>query len=187
MRWLVDTSALARRSVPDVARQIRDILQEDDSHELVLSPSVLLEMMRGAQREAVAEERERLCEAMEVLTADAGTFELAADAMQHLALHRAEAHRLPIADLVTAALAHQYGCGVIHIDDDFALLEAHSGLTFTAHELELPAQGVGDAGPAPRQRALKKELAQLLHQMPVADAEAFLEDVLEQARRRLAS
>jgi predicted nucleic acid-binding protein len=138
VRWLVDTSAWSRRLLPHVAQQLQGILAEEEDSELVLSPSVLLELMRGPQHEAVAEERRTLTRAMEVLGVDDRTFELAAEAMERLALHQAEAHRLQIPDLITAALAHQHGCGVVHIDEDLKLLEAHGGLTFEARKLELP-------------------------------------------------
>ncbi|HWT92295.1 MAG TPA: hypothetical protein VN238_04815 [Solirubrobacteraceae bacterium] len=40
MRWLVDTSAWARRGLPGIADQLEAILDEDDDSELVLSPAV---------------------------------------------------------------------------------------------------------------------------------------------------
>lgn len=184
MRWLVDTSAWARRALPGIAEQLDAILDEDPEAELVLSPAVLLELMRGPQGEAVAHERHELEGSLQVLEADARTFALAADAMERLAEHASEAHRLPIPDLVTAALAHQHGCGVVHVDGDFDLLAAHGGLSFEARGLELPP-GDDAPNPAARQRQLKRELAQLLHQMTIADAEAFLETTVEQARARL--
>ncbi len=39
--------------------------------------------------------------------------------------------------------------------------------------------------PAARQRALKTELAQLVHQLSIDQAEAFLEDVVARARQRV--
>lgn len=185
MRWLVDTSAWARRALPGIAEQLDAILDEDPEAELVLSPAVLLELMRGPQGEAVAHERHELEGSLQVLEADARTFALAADAMERLAEHAPEAHRLPIPDLLTAALAHQHGCGVVHVDGDFALLAAESGLSFEARGLELPPDDGDAPNPALRQRALKRELAQLLHQMTISDAEAFLETAVEQARARL--
>jgi predicted nucleic acid-binding protein len=178
MRWIVDTSAWSRRDLSEVNAQLNDILGEHGDSVFVLSPAVLLELLRGPQNDEVAVERKTLTETMELLPADAKTFELAADAMEVLATHSAEAHRLPLADLITAALAHQHGCGVIHLDEDFEELAQHSGLSFDQRRIALPGEDPegGSGHPvADRQRALKRELARLLHQKPVSEAEEFLE------------
>lgn len=184
MRWVVDTSVWSRRDLPEINEQLKEVLGEAPDSELVLSPAVLLELMRGPKKKAVAAERKALTDSMTVLAVDAATFELAADAMESLATYRAEAHRLPIPDLITAALAHQHGCGVLHIDDDFSLISEHSSRNFEQRELAQAPPDGDDAKPHPAkvQRQLKDELAQLLHQMPVSDAESFLQRVVEEAR-----
>jgi len=184
MRWIVDTSAWSRRDLPEVNEQLNDILSEHKDSVFVLSPAVLLELLRGPQNDEVAVERETLTDSMELLPADARTFELAADAMEVLATHNAEAHRLPLSDLITAALAHQHGCGVIHLDEDFEQLAWHSGLSFDQRRIELPdeSESGSDHPVADRQRALKREFAQLLHQKSVSEAEEFLERFVEQLR-----
>lgn len=190
MRWIVDTSAWAHRDVPGVAEQLAHLLEEDADSEFVLSPSALLELIRGPQGEDVATERTALEADLEVLAVDAETYRLAANAMVALALHAAEAHRLPIPDLVTAALAHQHGCGVAHIDIDFEILAEHSGLTFQQRRIDLPPPGDGSGAVHPvaaDQRALVKELRQLLHRKPAADAEAFLAGAVQQLRDEDAS
>lgn len=185
MRWIVDTSAWARRRVPAITRQFDDMLAVDGT-ELLLSPTGMLELMRGPQDVEVAAERRRLTAGMELLGVDDLTFQLAAGAMERLALHQPQAHRLPLADLITAALAHQHDCGVVHIDRDFELLASESGLALNTRELQLPSpHDQTSASPGMKQRALKKELAQLLHQMPIADAEGFLEASITSARARL--
>lgn len=176
MRWLIDTSAWARRETIAVSEQLAALLDEEEGSEFVLSPTVLLELLRGPQGDQVSERRQSLTEAMEVVAADKGTWSIAADAMIKLALHHPTAHRLPVADLLTAALAHQHGLGVVHVDGDFELLAHWSGLTFPERRLEL-----GDEAPAPsssalRQRQLRRELAQLLHLLPAETAEGFLAD-----------
>lgn len=183
MRWMVDTSAWSRRDVPEIRQQLQDILAESPDSELVLSPSVLLELMRGPQGDEVARERETLTRSMETLPADARTFELAAGAMETLASASAEGHRVPVPDLVTAALAQQHGCGVVHLDGDFERLAQHAGLGFEQRRLELSDDGEdrGLSHPAAaRQRALRQELAQLLHQRPVREAEAILERMVRE-------
>lgn len=184
MRWLVDTSAWARRGLPGIADQLAALLDEYDDAELVLSPAVLLELLRGPQGAAVATARRELEGSLPVLEADARTFALAADTMERLAAHAPQAHRLPVPDLITAALAHQHGCGVVHVDGDFDLLAAHAGLDFEARGLNLPSAADAPT-PATRQRELKRELAQLLHQMAIPDAEAFLERAVAQAREHV--
>lgn len=158
-----------------------------DEDEFVLSPAVHLELLREPQGDAVGARRRELEGAMEILAADAETFSLAADAMEAFAQHDAVAHRRPIADLVTAALAHQHRCGVVHLDGDFDVLARYSGLQFEVRRIELGNAGRSANHPARRQRGLKTELAQLVHQMPVDDAEAFLEDVVRLARERVAT
>jgi predicted nucleic acid-binding protein len=183
MLWIVDASAWARRGIPQVQEQLDALLGERDDNELVMSPSVLLELLRGAQGNAVAEARAELADAMTTLATDAQTFALAASAMEKLALTGAEAHRVSVSDLITAALAHQYAGGVVHVDEDFERLAAHSGLTFEQRRLALPEQGEGaPAHPAARQRALVKQLRQLLHQRPRAEAEAVLERAIADLR-----
>ena len=186
MRWIVDTSAWSRLHRPEVQKQVEELLGEEN--ELVLSPAVELEILREPQWDAVSARRRELEEAMEILRADAETFSLAADAMERLARHQAEAHRRPIADLITAAVAHQHGCGVLHLDGDFELLAEHGGLAFDVVRVKLRAPDGDDeqAGhPAAKQRQLKTELAQLVHQMPLDEAETFLRAVVEQARARV--
>ncbi len=181
MRWIVDTSAWSRLHRAEVREQVEELLGEDS--ELVLSPAVELEILRAPQWDAVSAKRRELEEAMDVLRADAETFSLAADAMERLARHRAEAHRRPIADLITSALAHQHGCGVIHLDGDFELLAEHGGLAFDVVRVKLADGGMEPtAHPAAKQRQLKTELAQLVHQMPLDQAERFLAGVVDQAR-----
>jgi len=102
-------------------------------------------------------------------------------------VYGADAHRLPVTDLVTAALAHQHECGVAHVDGDYAEIAEHGGLTYQHRRPSLPAEGGGEHPVAGRQRALKKELAQLLRQLPTKDSEALLERVVQEAREAAAS
>lgn len=114
----------------------RRVLAEDPTNELVLSPSVLLELLSGPQREAVAEEHSELRAAMHVAPIDDVTIAIAARAMETLAMWDDHAHRLPVADLLTAATAHQHGYGVIHVDAHFERLARHAGLSFETRFLQ---------------------------------------------------
>jgi predicted nucleic acid-binding protein len=186
MRWLVDTSAWSRRGIPAVRDQLTALLEEHDDHELVLSGPVLLELLTGPTGAAVAAEHAQLRDAVAVIAPDDETIRLAAQMMERLALAGPEHHRRPVADLLTAALAHQHDCGLVHIDRDFELIAAHGGLPFTERRLRLP--GSGDAPhPAETQRALKRELSQLLHTLPVATAERLLERAVADARQAAAT
>lgn len=189
MRWIVDTSAWSRLHRPEARQQVEDLLAGEED-EMVLSPAVELELLREPQGDAVSARRAELEAAMEVLPADAETFALAAAAMEQLAQHQAEAHRRPVPDLITAALAHQHRCGVVHLDGDFDLLAQHSGLGFEVFRIELDDEDDGGADavrPAKKQRALKTELAQLVHRLPIEEAETFLEEVAGHARERVAA
>ncbi len=178
--WLIDTSAWARRDVTEVRDQLDELLSEDG--ELALSPPVLLELLRGPQGEEVAREHARLTGMMVTLPADEETFRLAAEAMERLAAHAREGHRLPVTDLVTAALAHRHHCGVVHCDGDYEQIAEYGGLSFPHRKIGISDSPTGAHPVARGQRALKKELGQLLHQMPAIQAEAFLERVVEEAR-----
>lgn len=183
MRWLVDTSAWARRDIPEIAEQIAAILAEDPRSELALSGPVLLELLRGPQGAAVAAERRDLESAMVRVALDEQIVTAAADAMVRLAEHAPDAHRLPVADLLTAALADRHRCGIIHVDAHFGALARHSGLTFEHRQLHLPPVTPDRDHPAARQRQLRRDLAQLLHRLPAEDAERLLERSIAEARQ----
>jgi len=188
MIWILDTSAWARRDVPAVRRAL-DEMMGDEGIEFVLSPAVLLELLRGPQGGAVAQEHRLLRESFRILAADAETFRLAAEAMEQMALVAPEAHRIPITDLVTAALAHQHGGGVLHFDGDYDTIAANSALHLETR-LVCRAEDLSSTDEHPiagAQRALKRELFQLLHHRSVADAEAFLRQAVDDLRRQIAA
>lgn len=167
--------------------QLRELLA-DEADELVLSPAVELEILREPQHAAVAQRREELERAMDVLEATPETFSLAADAMERLAAYEANAHRRPVVDLVTAALAHQHHCGIIHHDGDYEIIAEKGGLAVSLFRITLDEEAAaGAVHPARRQRQLRTELAGLIHQLPVAEAEELLDAIVRQARERVAS
>jgi predicted nucleic acid-binding protein len=179
-RFLVDTSALARAGRPDVREQLRALLAEDG--ELVLSAPVVIELLRVPVGAAVGARRAELLATYAVLVPDTETFTLAYAAMERLAAHAPTAHRLPLSDLVTAALAAQHRCAVVHVDRDFALLAEHGGLDFEALRLRLEAPpSVGDEL-VHAQRTLRRELHEALHLLPMRAAVAELERAVVAAR-----
>jgi predicted nucleic acid-binding protein len=180
--WLADTSAWARRAVPEIAAQLDAILDEDPANEFALTGPVLIELLREPHGHAVASARAEHEAALSVLSITKAVQDAALDAMTALAAHSPDGHRLPIADLLTAASAHHYGCGIVHIDGDFEALAAeHSGLRFQHRRLRLPDNPALAADPAARQRALRKALNQRLHALPIADAERLLEQFIADA------
>ncbi|KAB2846520.1 MAG: PIN domain nuclease [Hyphomicrobiaceae bacterium] len=181
MRWIVDTSAWSRRGQQRVADQLREVVE--GGSELALSPQVLIEVLRGPQGDDVAVERARMNEALPILPITAESFGLAVDAMEVLARHGAESHRVPITDLLTAVIAHEHGAGVLHCDGHYALLSTHAGLSFPQKQLEFESDAASDH-PAARQRELRRQLNQALHRLSIEDAEALLGKWLAQARSR---
>lgn len=181
MIWLADTSAWARRAVPEIAAQLDAILDEDPANEFALTGPVLIELLREPQGEAVATARAEHEAALTVLATTQAVQDAALQAMTAMATHSPEGHRLPLADLLTAASAHHYGCGIVHIDGDFESLTEHSGLRFPHRRLRFPDNLARAAGPAARQRELRKELNQRLHALPVADAERLFDRFIAEA------
>lgn len=162
-----------------MAGQLKYVINGGD--ELAFSPPVLLELLRGPQGAQVAELRAKLAADIPVLPVSEETFKLAGDAMERLAGHSSEGHRIPISDLVTAVIADEHGAGVLHCDDDFERLSKHAGLGFPERRLEFDHSGSSN-NPAARQRELRKELNQALHQLPLGEAEALLEQWVAQVR-----
>lgn len=90
--------------------------------------------------------------------------------------------RFSITDLLTAALAHQRGYGVLHYDADYDRIVEHSALDYDSvwaaepPRLDLPAEPDADAN------ALRKSLRLLLGTLDdVQDAE-LLSDLFESLR-----
>jgi predicted nucleic acid-binding protein len=60
--------------------------------------------------------------------ADGETWSLAERSQEALASSSQVSHRVKLADLLVAAIAHQHGLGVLHYDDDYAAIADHGGL-----------------------------------------------------------
>lgn len=181
MRWILDTSAYSRRHVPEVEQQIRELLEENDDNELVLSPAVLIELLRAPEGDKVEMLRTDLALGFVTLPINDNTVELATDAQISLAVNTTEGHRMPISDLLTAAVAHQQGCGVAHIDSHFTMLARHTDLRFQERRLQLPSESAGTDSAIKRVRDLRKQLARELSRKASADAAGVLEQALEAA------
>lgn len=179
MRWIVDTSAWSRRGQQEVRDQLRAVVQAGD--QLAFSPPALIEVLRGPQGADVAAQRAKLAGDIPVLAFSANGFDLAIDSMEVLAEHSPEGHRVPVADLLTAVIAHEHGAGVLHCDGHFKLLSEHAGLAFPETSLKFETGGV-PFHPAARQRELRNEIKQELHRLPFDQAEKLLQEWLAQVR-----
>lgn len=183
MLWLVDTSAWVRRDQLTVAAEMKRLLERGD--ELAFSPPVLLELLRGAQGDAVAAEKQALLSVMAIPPMNDETTEIASQIMVSMAKHSPVAHRVPVTDLLTAALAHQLGAGILHADHDYEQIAKNGAIDLPTHRCQAKDAGAVN-GKAARQRELKKEVAQLLHQLSADRSEEVLERIVVELKRELA-
>jgi predicted nucleic acid-binding protein len=116
---LVDTSAWARASHPDVRKHWKVALLD---HRMRLSPAVRFEILLSARGpEAFDALAERLS-AMQAAPLNAPVIRAADAAMASLARRSAGAQRIPIVDYLVAAAAQELGAAVIHYDRDYDTL-----------------------------------------------------------------
>lgn len=116
---LVDTSAWARASHPDVRERWTQALRAD---RLCLAPVIRLEILFSARG---GDEFDALAETLSALRGtqlSGSVVNAAEDAMRSLARRSHGAHRLPIVDYVLAATAEQMGAAVLHYDSDYDTL-----------------------------------------------------------------
>lgn len=179
-RWLLDTSAYSRRHIPAVARNVARRVESGE--ELLISAPTLLELLRTPLGSDVAGERSRLSEAFEVLPLSASSGELAAEAMAELACAGRDGHRLPVPDLLTAALASEHELGVLHLDSHFDELSGTDCLHFKSVAACAPDEidEVTGRSPATRQRQLRRSLNAALSRLPIERAEALLVEFVAQ-------
>jgi predicted nucleic acid-binding protein len=120
--YLADKSALARLSVPVVARRVVPLLEDGlIASCAIVDLEVLYSARSSADYEEVLEERRSLDAAPitpEVMDTAIG--------LQH-ALARRGQHRIPIPDLVISAAAKHANLVVLHYDNDFARIREVGG------------------------------------------------------------
>lgn len=161
---------------------MKSLLKRGD--ELALSLPVLLEILRGPQGDAVTAEKKALLSALVVPPMNHEITEIASKIMVSLAKHSPIAHRLPVSDLLTAAQAQQLRAGILHADHDYEQIAQNGGVDVPTRHCQVDD---GDASPprARHQRELKREIAQLLHRLPVDRAEAVLARFRDELRAEL--
>ena len=115
--WVVDTSAWARASAPEVAPLWRDATTAGD---LVACPVVTLELLYGARDEAEVERVAASLVALRQAPVTQSVTDAAIAAIRELAAHgSAGAHRVRVPDALVAAAAAERGFGVLHYDHHF--------------------------------------------------------------------
>lgn len=121
-RYLADKSALARMSNPEVAQRLGPLLI--DGH-VATCPIIDLEVLYSARSfadyEQILEERQALPSYPITETITDRAFEV-----QH-GLARQGQHRVPLPDLLIAAVAEVNDLTVIHYDSDFDQVANHTG------------------------------------------------------------
>ncbi len=129
VRLLLDNSAWARLAAPSLeAERAEEIAGAIEGGEVATCLPFLLEAGYSAQ--SANDHGELIGEllSLPLLSMDERVERRAIDAQHQLA--QVGHHRLPPVDLILAAIAEQYGVGVLHYDKDFDLLLEKTDLSF---------------------------------------------------------
>jgi predicted nucleic acid-binding protein len=122
-RFLVDKSALARMSAETVRRRLAPIIEAGAAATCAIIDLEVLYSARNAGEHAKIRHRRRLAyDRIPLLDND---FERAVDVQAELA--KLGRHRLPIPDLIIAAVAERVGLTVLHYDADFETIARVTG------------------------------------------------------------
>jgi predicted nucleic acid-binding protein len=122
-RYLIDKSALARRTKPAV-REVVDPLHLRGL--LAITGAVKIEMMHSARDKAEAARLAEFLNAFDYLRCPDETWDRAVEIQQ--AALRAGFHRaLSMADLLISATAERHGATVLHYDGDFEMIASVTG------------------------------------------------------------
>jgi predicted nucleic acid-binding protein len=136
-RLLLDWSAYARvllayRNGPGggrlTAAQLSRFEEAALDGDLVVSPPFRMEALYSATGARDFRELREELDGFDQAVADATTWDVAILAQETLAATRGVSHRVKLADLLVAAIAHQRGLGVLHYDKDYATIAARARL-----------------------------------------------------------
>ena len=123
MPYLIDKSALARMRHPRVQARLEPILEAGEAATCAIVDLEVLYSVRNAREHARTRRRRAL--AYHRLEMTEAMFRRAIDVQGLLALRGH--HRVPIPDLVIAAVAEQAGVVLLHYDADFDRIAAVTG------------------------------------------------------------
>lgn len=128
---LVDNSIYARRDHPVVVERWA---QAAGNEQLILVQPMLMEVLYSAKNgEAAGEESSDLQDAFGLEVFDAEVWDLAiATQIQLARVGNGYQRRFSIPDLLTAALAHSRGYGVLHYDGDYDEIRDNSDLDYAS-------------------------------------------------------
>jgi predicted nucleic acid-binding protein len=131
---LIDNSAWARLSSPKVpAERVEQVARWIEAGSLAACVPFVLEAGYSARSAA---DHDRVIADLIMLPWIDLSPSISRHAIQAQGeLARVGHHRVPPADLLIAACAHQEGAGVLHYDRDYDLIAKHSGLDFQSEWL----------------------------------------------------
>lgn len=136
---LLDWSAftrvlLARANGPGGRRLLDDALERFDAallaDELLVCVPFRLEALYSTRSPAEYAQVAAELDGFRQAAADAQIWDVAQRAQRTLARAPGVSHRVKLADLLVASIAHQHGFGVLHYDRDYDTIARHAGLTF---------------------------------------------------------
>ncbi|MGI5144133.1 PIN domain nuclease [Streptomyces sp. CA-106110] len=122
-RYLIDKSALARRTKPAV-REVVDPLHLRGL--LAITGAVKIEMMHRARDKAEAARLAGFLDAFDYLPCPDEAWDRAVE-VQQLALQGGFHRALSMADLLISATAERHGATVLHYDGDFEMIASLTG------------------------------------------------------------
>lgn len=123
MPYLIDKSALARMPDPRVQARLVPILEAGEAATCAMIDLEVLCSVRNAREHGRARDRRALAYRYVELTE--AMFQRAID-VQGLLTERGQ-HRIPLPDLIVAAVAEQAGMVLLHYDRDFDRIAAVTG------------------------------------------------------------
>jgi predicted nucleic acid-binding protein len=116
---LIDTSAFARASHPEVRRSWQEALRQD---RLRLARPARMEILYTARDGATFDSLAAQLSALRPAPLTSTVLRAAEDAMRALAHRSVGSQRLPVVDYLIAAAAQEMGAAVIHYDRDYDTL-----------------------------------------------------------------
>jgi predicted nucleic acid-binding protein len=181
---LVDSSIYARRDHPLVAERWR---QASAAGQLLLVQPMLMEVLYSAKNgQAAARELEDLRAGYDLEVIDDEVWELAIRAQMDLAqVGNGYQRRFSITDVLTGALAHQGGYGVLHYDADYDHIAKHSALRYTSVWAAQPPTLDSPPEPDADAKALRKSLRLLLGTLDDTDDAELLAELFESLRTQV--